>query len=259
VSDHDEHEIEAPDAHPSPYPRGGRRRAAWSRNPAILKRLSRVERLRGERLSNVAIASRLGVNEGTVRDDLERLRQVWENQLGDEMLRLRAEAVADMDNVVRTTMAAIRADQHYTQAVLFGVTTVVTCAGGMQHQHSEGVDPNTSYGEVWSCIAPHKVRRRVYRDERGSATYRSNIGQLLQVVRQTNFDKAKIMGLVVNKQAATTGDGVDLKTTMAALLTGELDEEQFAEQSVRRKAFMPSLPEPDVADADDDDWEVWTP
>jgi hypothetical protein len=262
VTDENEDEITGRDVSDSPRARApkGQAKSHWHRNRHILKRMAAVEKLRDDRLSNVAIARKLGLPVTTVWEDIERLRTVWENQLGEEMPRQRGEKVHELEDVARLARAALHEDQVNMNAVVYGTPAIVTCVGvGIEHGRFEGCDPGVTYGETWTCIAPHRVRKRVYRDDKGSAHYTSNKAALLQVVRQCSMDAAKIMGLVVDKQAATTGDGVDLKTTLAALLTSELDDEQFTAQSVRRKPFVPSLPEPDPADTDDDDWEVWTP
>lgn len=154
----------------SPIPRG--KRVAWRRDPIILARLRDVERrhLAGE--TNVAIAEHLGVDEKTVRNDIDRLNELWLERTAAEQGDLRAQVYAKLEDVRVRALAAAEFDERCERAVLFG----------------DSVDD------------PDGNPTTVYRDDKGSATFRGQKAQALNTARQATMDQAKLLGLVVDKQ-----------------------------------------------------------
>lgn len=151
------------------------KRIPWRRDLAVLERLPLVERrhLAGE--SNVAIAAALGVAEATVRDDLKRLRELWLERIGDSAETLRAQAVAELEDVRRRSLAAAEFDEMAERAVLFGEVP-----GGLT----------------------------VERDDKGAAQFRGNKAASLNVARAATMDKAKVLGLVVEKRELSGDVGI---------------------------------------------------
>lgn len=155
-----------------PSPRG-RKSVAWRKDPVILARLREVERrhLAGE--TNVAIAGALDVDEATVRNDLKRLQELWLERTKAEQDETRARVVAELEDVRTRALHAAEWDEEAERAVLFG----------------DG---------------------RVYRDDKGSAQFRGNKAAALAQARQATMDKAKVLGIVVDKAALTNSAGDDL-------------------------------------------------
>lgn len=141
-----------------------RRRPTWRGDMTILSRLPEVERgyLSGE--SNVAIAKRLGVAEGTVRNDLDRIKTLWRDRVVGDLETLKAQALAELDDVRRRAIAAAEFDEAAERAVLYGEDA------------------------------------RVVRDERGKAEFRGQKAQALNVARQASMDKAKVLGIIVERE-----------------------------------------------------------
>lgn len=162
----------------------GRRSVHWRRDPVILARMRNVERrhLKGE--TNVAIAEALGVDEITIRRDLDRLRELWLEQTKEDQSTIRAQVVAELDDTRRRAIEAAEWDQDCEEAVLFG-------------------------------------NGRVYRDQKGSAQFRGQKAQALNVARQATMDKAKVLGIVVDKVAPTDADGKTLDLASLVLLARE--------------------------------------
>lgn len=173
-----------------PTPRG-RKSVAWRRDPLILARLREVERRHLAGSTNLAIAAALGVDETTIRRDLERLRELWVEQTKSEQSDMRARVLAELEDVRTRAIAAAEWDEEAERAVLFG----------------DG---------------------RVYRDDKGSAQFRGNKAGALQAARQATMDKAKLLGLVVDKVAPTNAQGDDIP----------LDE--LMERFSRRQSAEPS-------------------
>src|SRR3954452_5885973 len=98
--------------------RRGRKPVAWRRDPIILARLRRVERLHLRGDTNVAIAEALDVDEATIRNDLKRLAELWLEQTQREQADLRAEIVAELEDTRRRALAAAEWDQMCESAVL---------------------------------------------------------------------------------------------------------------------------------------------
>lgn len=154
---------------------------AWRRDPVILARLRDVERrhLVGE--TNVAIAAGLDVSEATIRDDLKRLNELWLERTAASQDDNRARVLAELEDVRVRALAAAEWDQACERAVLFG--------GSIEDE--DGPDS-------------------VYRDKKGSAQFRGNKAAALQTARQATMDKAKILGIVVDKAALTDSAGEDI-------------------------------------------------
>lgn len=146
----------------------------WRKDPVILARLPEVERrhLRGD--TNVSIAAALEVDEKTVRNDLERIRTLWRERVGAEVVEMRAAVVAELDDVRRRAIAAAEFDEQMERAVLLG----------------------EKVGES-----------EVQRDDKGSAQFRGNKAASLGQARQATMDKAKVLGLVVDKVSPTDAEG----------------------------------------------------
>src|SRR5262244_2591229 len=96
----------------------GRKCLHWRRDNAILERMARVERMWVARRTNVAIARELGVDEKTVRVDLQRLAELWRERVGDVQEDLRAKKVAELDEVIRQALETAEKDDAYERGVL---------------------------------------------------------------------------------------------------------------------------------------------
>lgn len=144
----------------------------WRRDPEVLARLPVVGRLHVRRVPNTHIAAQLGVNEATVRRDLERWNELWREHIAQERVALTAEIVAELDDTRERALAAAEWDQQCEEAVLYGV----------QHDGADGQP------------------RMVYRDAKGSAQFRGNKAAALTVARAASMDKAKLLGLVVDPE-----------------------------------------------------------
>jgi hypothetical protein len=163
-----------------PNPRG-RKSVPWRRDPAILARLPRVERLHLAGRPNTSIAAELGLDEKTVRNDLARLAEIWLERTATEQADARARVLAELEDVRVRALEAAEWDQMCERAVLFG--------GSIEDEDG----PNS-----------------VYRDKKGSAQFRGNKASALNVARSATMDKAKLLGLVVDKAALTDGAGDDI-------------------------------------------------
>lgn len=160
----------------------GRKSVAWRRDPVILARLRDVEKRHLANETNVAIADALGVDEITVRRDIERLRELWLERTKAEQEETRARVIAELEDVRTRAIAAAEFDEQCERAVLFG-------------------DPIDD---------PDGNSMTVYRDKKGSAQFRGNKAAALAQARQATMDKAKILGVVVDKTALTDAQGDDL-------------------------------------------------
>lgn len=150
-----------------------------------MRRLPDVERRHLARQSNYTIATALGVDEGTVRQDLKHLRELWLERIKDDQEHLRARVVASLADVASRALAAAEFDEEAERAVLYG--------------------EDANGREVY-----------VRRDEKGSAQFRGNKAAALGQARQAIMDQAKVLGLVVDKTALTDTAGNTM--TMAALI-----------------------------------------
>jgi DNA-binding Lrp family transcriptional regulator len=154
-------------------PRDGRTRP-WREDATILTRLRQVEPLHIHRLSNREIGRRLGVSEMTIRRDVERLHELWLERTAADQSVLRAQVIAELDDVADRALKAAEWDHQAEMAVLYGV----------------GVEID---GQP----------RQVYRDVKGAAQFRGQKAAALAVVRAARMDKAKVLGIVVDKPELT--------------------------------------------------------
>lgn len=201
---------------------------AWTSNPVIIRRLEQVERYRLEGLSAYEISRLTGWDANTVLEDWDRLNDLWLARVSRTQETLRGEAVRRLDNVIRNGLEILRQDEAYTQAVLFNMPMRVTCAGRQEHRSADlllsdpmGQPTGTTYGEVFSCVTPHGMLKRVYHDEKGSAQYRRVAGQVLQAINTAIMNQARIQGIVIEKKALTDSEGRDLPAALRTLLLGE--------------------------------------
>ncbi len=141
----------------------GRKSVVWRRDPGILARLREVERRHLAGMTNVAVAEALDVDETTIRRDLERLRELWLEQTKESQADLRAQMLAKLEDVRVRALQAAEFDERCERAVLFG-------------------------------------DEQIYRDDKGSASFRGNKAGSLAQARQATMDQAKLLGLVIEKQ-----------------------------------------------------------
>lgn len=161
----------------------GRKSVPWRRDPVILARLPIVERHHLAGKPNTAIAAKLGVDEGTIRNDLKRLQELWLERAGKSVVELRAEAVAELDGLKVRAIEAAEFDEAAERAVLYG-----------EDADGNGVS--------------------VLRDARGKAEFRGQKSASLNVARQAVMDKARVQGIIVDKISPTDEEGktLDLAT-----------------------------------------------
>lgn len=180
----------------------GRRSLPWRNDPVILARLPEVERrhLKGE--PNTGIAIVLKVDEITIRRDLERLRELWRERTIGEVVDLKAQALAELEDVRRRALAAAEHDERMERAVLFNeVFEWVDCPGGVDHSPYGEMETEEEGANVsLICAAPHRTPLRVKRDFKGSAQFRGNKSGALNVARQASMDKAKVQGIILDRQ-----------------------------------------------------------
>lgn len=159
----------------------------WRQDPVILARLPLVERrhLKGEPNTGIAVA--LGVDEGTIRNDIKRLRELWLDRTGAQIEDLRARKIAELQDIYHRAIDAAEFDEMCERAVLFDDPLV----------------PNYELPASQRTI-------RVHRDEKGAAQFRGNKAAALAQARQAVMDQAKVLGLIVDKVAPTNGNGADL-------------------------------------------------
>ncbi len=164
-----------------------RKSVPWRQDPVILARLPLVERrhLKGEPNTGIAVA--LGVDEGTIRNDIKRLRELWLDRTGAQIEDLRARKIAELQDIYHRAIDAAEFDEMCERAVLFDDPLV----------------PNYELPASQRTI-------RVHRDEKGAAQFRGNKAAALAQARQAVMDQAKVLGLIVDKVAPTNGNGADL-------------------------------------------------
>jgi hypothetical protein len=148
----------------------------------VLERLPRVERLSLAGKSNRAIAAQLGVDEKTIRKDLERLTELRREHLKEDQDVLRGQAIARLTDVYYRGIEYAELDSAREHAVLFNEP--FTDADGNEHHVSH--------------------------DDKGSAQYRANKSAALSVAEKAAMDIAKLQGLIVDKASLTDADGNDL-------------------------------------------------
>ena len=172
---------------PVPRKRAIGRTPPWRRNPVLMARLPEVQRLASQGLSNVEIGKVLGVDEGTVRNDKDKLDELYRERLGGDIERIRAGIVRELDIVRDLALQQATMDALFEQAVLFGLE-----------------------------IELNGQTLRVRRDDKGTASFKSSKASSLDVARKAMMDKAKVQGIIVDKVASTDSDGNTM--SLAALL-----------------------------------------
>jgi hypothetical protein len=143
-------------------------------------------RLAGKTQAEIARA--VGISEATVRDDLKRLQELWKERIQNEQADLRAQIVAELDDTRLRALEAAEWDQLCERAVLF-----------------DDLPEDTA-----TTLEGQPAKRSIYRDAKGSAQFRGNKAGALQAARQATMDKAKVLGLVVDKVAPTNAAGDDI-------------------------------------------------
>jgi len=161
--------------------KGQRKQLEWRRDPDIIARLERVEPLHLAGWSSTRIATELGVSERTIRNDVTHLSELWVERLGATQEALRGRIVAQLDMAIARAFEAADDDWQCTRAVLFG-------------------EPYERNG--------HKLE--IIRDLNGAARFSSQRVAALNAARQAVVDKAKVLGLIIDKVAQTDGAGNDL-------------------------------------------------
>lgn len=177
----------------------------WKRDPVILARLEKVERMLLEGITNrQRIANALGVDAITIARDKQRLQLLWNARLGHKVEEMRAERIAALQHLVKVAYEGFEEDRRRIQSVLFDEPyEIVDCPGKQDHA-----------GNGVLCMAPHKFQVRVARPMNGSAQYKGQGAALLETSRKAIMDAAKLMGLVVDKVSPTDASGqtLDLAT-----------------------------------------------
>lgn len=138
--------------------------------------------------TNVVIAGVVGISEATVRDDLKRLQELWKERIQSDQADIRAQLAAELEDVRTRALEAAEWDAICERAVLFD---------DLDEPGAQTLDGKPA-------------RRSVYRDAKGSAQFRGNKAAAIQVARQATMDKAKILGIDVNKVAMTDSSGNDI-------------------------------------------------
>lgn len=136
----------------------------WRKDPVILARMVLVERGYFAKKTNTAMADELGVDEGTVRNDLKRLRELWMEQAKADQAAHRARVLAKLAETQRLALAAAAFDEAAERAVLYG-------------QDAQGT--------------PVLVER----DAKGAAQFRGQKAAALNVYRQAVMDEARVLGV----------------------------------------------------------------
>ena len=201
----------------------------WAQNPVVVRRLETVERMRLSGMSAYQIASETGMPPSTVLEDWQKLNDLWLERLAGTQDLLRGEAIRRLDMVIRNAWELLRMDEAYTQAVLFNMPVRVRCNGRMEHRTRDlllgdmtaAQNYGATWGEVFSCIAPHEMLKQVFHDVKGSAQYRRIAGQVLTAINTAIMNQARIQGLVVEKKALTDVEGKDLPAALRTILLGE--------------------------------------
>lgn len=171
-----------------PKPARGGRVLPWRRDPLIMARLREVERRHFAREPNTKIAAALNVDEATIRNDLKRLKEIWLERVQEDQVAIRARVVEELADIQARAIAAAEFDQMCERAVLFN-------------------DLDDDGDETESAADERPRRRTVYRDDKGSASFRGQKAQALQVARQATMDIAKILGVDVTKISPTDAEG----------------------------------------------------
>lgn len=155
-------------------------RVPWRRDPVVLARLPLVERRHLAGQPNTLIADALSVDESTIREDLKRLSELWLARIQGQQEGMRAQIVAELDDVRRRALHQAEWDEFCERAVL-----VDDPAMPDEALRRLGLDPAL----------------RIHRDDKGAAAFRGAKAQSLNVARQATMDKAKVLGLIVDQLA----------------------------------------------------------
>lgn len=171
----------------------------WRKDPEVLARLPEVGRRMLRRETHQQIATALGSTISTVHQDMKRVRELWVETIQDEQTAMRAQIVAELDDARLEALRAAEWDYQCERAVLFGQALVED-------------DPILG-----------RCDRQVWRDTKGSAQFRGNKAAAIGQARQATMDKAKVLGLIVDKVAPTDADGktLSLAEIRAAMGIGE--------------------------------------
>lgn len=165
---------------------------SWRKDPIILSRIHTVQELRFKGLNNYKIAGQLGVTEGTIRLDLNRLAQLWAEDISRDEKSLRAEKVAELKAIKGKAIDAAEWDQMCERAVLF--------------------DEQPSDGGITVLVSDPPRRVVIHRDAKDAAMFRGAKAQSLDVARKATMDGARLLGL--DKDKGSTDEG----GSMAALI-----------------------------------------
>jgi hypothetical protein len=206
-----------------------------------MQRLTLVEQYRLAGLSAWETAQAMHIDQQMVLDDWARLNELWLARTSDTQEQMRSEAIRRLDGVIRQGLELLRMDEAYTQAVLFNLPIKLTCAGRQEHRVedlrlADALGPaNTAatWGDSFSCLAPHEMLKRVHLDDKSSANYRRIAGQVLQAINTAIMQQAKIQGLVIEKRALTNAQGEDLPAALRTLLLEDDPPAQTALPSPR--------------------------
>ena len=88
-----------------------RRQPAWYEDARTLQRLRQVEQLHLRGHPQAAIAATLGVSVRTVRRDIARCEQLWQQAAAEEVARARARTLRHLDAILAHGWAAVEAAQ----------------------------------------------------------------------------------------------------------------------------------------------------
>lgn len=149
-----------------------RHQRPWREDLRVLTRLPEVERRHLAGWPNTRIAKELGVSEATIRLDVGRLAVLWRERIGDEQEIIRARLTAELEDARLRALEAAEWDRDAEAAVLYGV--------------------------------PHPEHGTPYRDDKGKAEFRGQKAAAINAARQATMDKAKLNGLIVEKQEHQT-------------------------------------------------------
>lgn len=125
--------------------------------------------------SGRAIAAVLGLDEGSIRGDLKRLQELWQERIKEEAVVLRSQVAAELADLKVRALDAAAFDEAAERAVLYG-----TDAAGKDVV--------------------------IRRDDKGSAQFRGQKASALNVARQAVMDRAKVLGVVIDKTEINPSD-----------------------------------------------------
>jgi len=79
----------------------GKKSKPWDEDPEILKRLATVEDLVLAGYRNTEIASQLKVVEATIRNDRNRIAELWRRESGAAIVEMRSRSIANLRRIQR--------------------------------------------------------------------------------------------------------------------------------------------------------------